>query len=77
MVRLVGNIHGNEAVGREVVLAFTRCTICSIGAERYIHLSCRHLLLGYGQDDRLTRLVDSNTSCILYLHPQSALLTLS
>jgi len=42
MVRLVGNIHGNEAVGREIIITFAR-----------------HLLLGYGLEPRLTRLIDT------------------
>lgn len=42
MVRFVGNIHGNEAVSREIIMSLAR-----------------HLLLGYGVDSRITRLVDT------------------
>jgi len=33
MVRLVGNIHGNEAVGREIIMAFARHLIRGYGLE--------------------------------------------
>ena len=48
MVRLVANIQGNEALGREVLLQLAR-----------------HLVSGYGQDERITELLNQTDISIL------------
>ena len=42
MVKYVGNMHGNELVGREILIALAE-----------------YLVLNYGVDDRVTRLLNS------------------
>ena len=76
MVRLSGNIHGNEAVGREIGLAFARfgpidffsswglMCICSRKNSRSMKALWRHLILGYGVDSRLTQIVDSKSQLL-------------
>ena len=61
MVRLSGNIHGNEAIGREISLAFARSRLHQlsiIGICLTSFAFCRHLILGYGVDQRLTQMID-------------------
>lgn len=48
MVRLVANIHGNEATGREILL--------NLG---------QHLLMAYGIDKRITKMIDTTDISIL------------
>ena len=48
MFKYVGNMHGNEAVGREMLITFAQ-----------------QLLLKYGKDDQITKLVESTDIYIL------------
>ena len=55
MVKYVGNMHGNELVGREILLALAE-----------------HLVLNYGVDERVTRLLNSTeVPSLLILFPES------
>ena len=55
MVKYVGNMHGNELVGREILLALAE-----------------YLVLNYGVDERVTRLLNSTeVPTLLMLFPES------
>ena len=55
MVKYVGNMHGNELVGREILLALAE-----------------YLVLNYGVDERVTRLLNSTeVPSLLILFPES------
>ena len=60
MVKLVANIHGDEVVGRELLIALARCSHLWSGIFRYSGThDPRYLTENYSSDGRVRQLVDT------------------